>query len=91
MGRYAAGLPLVHGSCCWTSLCSTLLFRLQKYLTAKNLSIDVAEEVDEDEAVAVASVDGENSLALQVIAGLGGREKYQGGQQLYFSFAGRCR
>lgn len=49
-------------------------FVFKKYLTAKNLSIDVAEEVDEDEAVAVASVDSENSLALQVIAGLGGRE-----------------
>ncbi|MBO0452673.1 MULTISPECIES: PTS transporter subunit EIIC [Enterococcus] len=49
-------------------------FVFKKYLSAKNLSIDVAEEVDEDEAIETISSNGDNSLALQVIAGLGGRE-----------------
>lgn len=47
-------------------------FVFMKYLTIKHLSIDVAEEVDEDEPVYPNVSEENNALALQIIAGLGG-------------------
>lgn len=47
----------------------------KKYLVSKNLSIDVAENIDEDVPLSnTNNVGDDNSLAIQVIEGLGGKD-----------------